>query len=151
MSLPGSADDVRFRFLKGFQDDFRDRNGLGGFSGACVGMLLRVSGSLGSCGSRTSLGSLRSLSLDGESLETTISGSECAPTSFCCRRYNSLRIVTARSLASIAESMHASKSVTLSSLLAWVRWRRKLAWTSMVRPCRARCATSSSNQTGLPP
>lgn len=151
LSLGGSADEVRFKFLKTFHDDFRVRNGLGALSDPRVS--LRCFGSFSSRGSRGSTASLASLaSLDsllsrgslaalvrfGDGCGATTSSSECILERFCCRRYSSLRMVTARSRASMAESIQASKLMTLSSLLAKVRWWRKDAWTSMVRLCRAR-------------
>lgn len=142
-SFVSSVDGVRFKFLNTFHDDFLDLIGLGGVLTSVDRVLLRVFKSAGSFGSLDSLGSLGGpLTSCERGRETDVSDSERTLERFCCRMYNSFRMVTAFNLASIAESMHDSKSVTLSSLLAKVRWCRNDACTSIVRACRARCAIS---------
>lgn len=57
-SLECSAEPARCRFLKGFQDDFRDLEGLGGVSGSVVRVSLRFFRSLSSFTSSRLLSSL---------------------------------------------------------------------------------------------
>lgn len=130
-SFHDSVEDVRWRFLKRFQDDLRLAEGVGGVPDSIPTVLLRF------------FNSLVSFTPPFLSSSFPIRAGTCRLGSltrlerFCCRRYSSFRMVTALSLASIAESMQDSKSVNSSSLPAMTRWCKKVACTSMVSACRA--------------
>lgn len=114
-----SSDELRSKFLKRFHDDLRVVGGLGvGISDPRTESQFCAFDASSPLRSFVSLASLAVVDV----LAIVASGSgQFTLADFCWRKYNSLRMVTAWSRAPMAESMQASKSVTLSSLLASVR------------------------------